>query len=254
MKRLLFALITGLFFTHTLALGELSNLSDCKLKGWDTSRAKHQHSLEIVEREGACSARFEIRAEETKIHSGWRAEIKDRNPLLTGATIRYKFETFLPLGLQKAGTSRLVLAQWHDKKDRGRAAQRPPLTLRLDKGKLIFVLFNQRILDEMGSDSKGVTIASIPAAWNKWTAIEVRARWEADDSGLIDIYVNGKFLRRYKGPAGYPADRFAPYFKLGIYTVHGFKGSAHVLHRQVSRRVYNYGANDLREIGSRQNR
>jgi hypothetical protein len=250
MKHLLCALAACLL-SSPLAHGDFSSLSDCRLSGWDTSRAKQKHSLEIVEREDGCAARFEIRPDETKIHSGWRSEIKDRNPLQAGATIRYKFETYLPSELQKAGTNRLVLAQWHDKKDRGRAAQRPPLTLRLDKGKLIFVLFNQRILDEMGADSKGITIAAAPANWNKWASIEVRARWEASDFGLIDIYVNGKFIRRFKGPTTYPGDRFAPYFKLGIYTVHGFKGSAHVLHRKVSRRIYNYGPESVREYGSR---
>jgi hypothetical protein len=250
MKRYIFSIIAGLLLLP-LAQANFSTLSDCRLRGWDTSRAKQDHSLEIVEREDGCAARFEIRSGETKIHSGWRAEIKDRAPLREGATIRYKFETFLPSELQKAGTTRLVLAQWHDKKTHGRPAQRPPLTVRLDKGKLIFVLFNQRILDEMGNDSKGVTIASVPAAWNKWTEIEVRARWEATNFGLIDIYVNGKFVRRFKGPTAYPGDRYSPYFKLGIYTVHGFKGSAHVLHRKVSRRIYNYGPEDPRTYGTR---
>ena len=202
-----------------IALAAPSNLADCTTKGWSTKRLVGPESLRFeVTEDSSCAARLRVETSDRKINDGHRAELKDPTLVRAGRRVNYTFQLYVPSATRGAA-ERLVLAQWHDLKLNGASAQRPPLSVRLEGNRFVFPLFNQAIWEE-NPKGRGLNLASVPAIFDRWVLVRVDARWAADERGFVEISLNDELVASYRGPVGYPADAYAPYFKLGVYTVH----------------------------------
>lgn len=217
----------------------ISSLFDCSSEGWSVRRLVAPYSFSLVrlpDLEG-CAARFEIRPDENQINEGWRAELRDPLVLEKGSEWQYEFSTYFPKDLAQTGARTIVIAQWHDLKDPGTPEQRPPFAFRLVGNQLLFSLFNQEIFERTGGVGLGEILNRTSISWDRWYRFRVIARWSATQEGAIDVFVNGQQIVRYRGPVGYPTDRFAPYVKIGAYTVHEFKKPIVLFHTNYQRTI-----------------
>ena len=122
---------------------------------WSRKRIVTPHALRFVaDVHGLSAARFEIRPDDPKVSDGYRAELRDAYVASPGEEIWYRFSTLIPAQVADADES-LVLAQWHDRKTRGRPARRPPLALRLVRGALRVTLWNDAVFEEQGMFGAG---------------------------------------------------------------------------------------------------
>lgn len=51
----------------------------------------------------------------------------------------------------------------------------------------------------------------------KWNRFEVFVKWETDDSGEVRVYLDGRYLAKYKGATLVPEFKDLVYFKFGLY-------------------------------------
>ncbi len=229
-------MILSILFAAITVAGSVSTISDCSLNGWDTSRKISDERLRIVrfQQSNQCAAAFQISPKDAKISDGFRSEIKDPNYSRAGTSLSYEFSTLIPGSLKNVKKSRLVIAQWHDAKEARRDVQRPPFSIRLADGQLVFPLFNEAIY-QANPKGLGKNMATIPIPYGRWIQWKVVATWNASSKGKLQVWMNGKRIISYVGEIGYPADVWAPYFKMGAYTTKDFSAPITIYHTNYRR-------------------
>lgn len=170
-----------------------------------------------------------INGADSQISNGWRAEFTDQYTAKINQSIAYNFNTRIPESLPNWDKN-IVLAQWHDQAVPGVPAKRPPLSMRIRNGTIIFYLWNDAIWEENGQNGQGKVLASFTPKKGEWFNIKVFASWRTDSRGQILIFLNNKELVNYNGSVGYRSDEAGPYFKFGIYTTNAFSGTMSVSH------------------------
>jgi hypothetical protein len=238
MKRSLQMAFLAVVLAGSLQAAEPSTLSDCSLSGWNLARMPSRHSLRLEQMpNGSCAVRLTILPQDKQISEGWRAEIKD--PLFppVGSEVRYSFRSYIPHETLNNTDAGFVVTQWHDSKNEGVPTQRPPLSHRVNKGQFLIALWNQEIWDRQGVDGEGLILFQMPVPADRWVQFEYKVRWSPASDGYVEGWIDGKHLISYHGPIGYPDDHTAPYLKMGIYTVHRFRGPLSVLHRDFFREL-----------------
>lgn len=225
-------------FTSSLAVASVSPISNCNLSGWDTSRAWSKENLKIVRFQASkkCAAAFQIKPNDKKINDGFRSEIKDPNYSRAGTSLSYEFSTYIPDSLKDVQKSRLVIAQWHDAKEGGIPVQRPPFSIRLVEGKIVFPMFNESIY-RANPKGLGKNLATLSIPYGQWIRWKIVATWSATYRGKLQVWMNGKRIVQYTGEIGYPGDVWAPYFKMGAYTTKPFSAPITVYHTDYRREV-----------------
>ncbi len=233
-------MILSILFTVVSLAASVSTITDCSLKGWDASRAVSKDHLKIVrfQQTKQCAAAFYISPKDPKISDGFRSELKDPNYSRAGTTLSYEFTTLIPGSLKNVKKSRLVIAQWHDAKVEGVDVQRPPFSIRLVDGNFVFPLFNEEIYRQ-NPKGLGKNLATIPISYGRWIKWKVVATWSASTKGRLQVWMNGKRIISYTGEIGYPADIWAPYFKMGAYTTKDFSAPITIYHTNYRRRELN---------------
>ncbi len=232
-------LVLSIFLvTSTLASAEVSSISDCSLAGWDTSRRISKDNLKIVRFTASkkCAAAFLIKPNDKKINDGFRSEMKDPNYSRAGTTVSYEFSTYIPASLKNVEKSRLVIAQWHDAKEEGVPLQRPPFSIRLVDGKIMFPLFNETIYRE-NPNGWGKNLATLQIPYGQWIRWKIQGTWSASYRGKLQVWMNGKKIIQHDGEIGYPGDVWAPYFKMGAYTTKPFSAPITIYHSEYRRTV-----------------
>lgn len=203
---------------------------------WSKKRIIAPHSLAFVDVEGVNAARFEIRPDDRKVSDGYRAELRDPYIAAPGEEVWYRFRTLIPRDFPFHRRHSVVLAQWHDRKVKGQPAQRPQLALRLVDGSLRLTLWNDAVFAAQGERGDGLFVyetRDFPRG--EWLDMRYRVKWSPGDDGLAQVWINGRQVTDYRGPIGYKADVYGPYFKLGIYTVHEFDEPFYVYHTDFGR-------------------
>jgi hypothetical protein len=231
-------MLLAIVFSVLAFAQEISTLSDCSFKGWDTKRALSKNHLKIVRFSDSnlCGASFSIFPNDKKIKDGFRTEIKDPLYSPAGVSATYEFDSLVPESLKKVRKSRLVIAQWHDAKEGGLPVQRPPFSIRLVEGNFVFPLFNEKIFRENPSGF-GKNLATVPIVYGSWIRWKIRAKWKADTQGTLEVWMDGKKIIQYQGEIGYPKDIWAPYFKMGAYTTAPFSDPITIYHTNYKRVV-----------------
>jgi hypothetical protein len=231
--QLIFVAILALFL-HSAQGAELSSLSDCRTHGWDDSRLTRSDSFRILrDQNKECFGHFHLSPRDSLIQNGRRAELRDPSVHPAGSRVVYRFQFFISKASQGAA-KRLVLAQWHDWKDKAGNVKRPPLSMRLAGSKIVFPLFNDSIYTA-DPEGYGKSLAEVPASFDRWITMEITVRWKADASGSVAIKMNGKTVANYRGPVGYRSESSSPYMKFGLYTTHPLQKEADAGFRRVSK-------------------
>ncbi len=78
-------------------------------------------------------------------------------------------------------------------------------------------------------------MATIPIPYGRWIKWKVVATWSASAKGKLQVWMNGKRIISYAGEIGYPADVWAPYFKMGAYTTKDFSAPITIYHTNYRR-------------------
>jgi hypothetical protein len=177
---------------------------------------------------------FRVSKGTKKLNGGWRSELSDRYAPVIGQRIRYEFSSRFPNSFPKRNES-IVVAQWHDQKRIGHTAQRPPLSLRVTNDQLKFILWNDSLWERTNGLGEGLVIHSQPLERERWIDFSITVEWLSNERGEIDIQIDKKDVAIYRGPIGYRADPTAPYFKIGLYTVHEPEAPIEIAHRHYFR-------------------
>lgn len=239
---------SALLFASGFAVGEIIGLQDANQQNpgnlmqgnidlWSKKRIVTPHGLKFEDDvQGVSAARFEIRPDDEKVSDGYRAELRDPYVASPHEEVWYHFRTLLPGKLLQDPDLSIVLAQWHDKKSKGRPAARPPLALRLTRGALRVTIWNDRILAAQGAGGDGeILYESRDFATDKWIDFVFGVKWSPDESGSVRMWIDDELVAEHRGAISYSDDVYGPYFKLGVYTVHDFKFPLHVYHSDYRR-------------------
>lgn len=183
---------------------------------------------------------FSISPSDPKISDGLRAELRDLYVASPDEAIQYRFNTYVPAAPVFDGLPRLVLAQWHDRKEDGERAQRPPLSLRVIDGQLKLMVWNDEVWKQQGPNGDGLVIYSQPVGSKPmWLEQVYKVRWSANGNGRVEVWWNGHRVADYRGAIGYGDDSFGPYFKFGVYTTHALARQVDICHSDYQRSRWN---------------
>lgn len=238
MDKFLFSLFF-LLLANTVGASEgptISNLSDCSTQGWNLKRIKDKSAFGFISSAEGCQARFAIQANQKKISDGWRAELTDPLLVAPGSELSYEFETYVPSTSKREDLAGFVVAQWHDLGVPNGEIQRPPVSVRIRGDEMTFELWNSEHL-AIDSTAEGIPLFALKNPFDRWVKIQLKAKWSDDETGFLNLIVDGVPVANYKGPIGYKTDLRSPYFKFGVYTVHPFEGVLEVFHRGYSRQL-----------------
>jgi hypothetical protein len=164
--------------------------------------------------------RFELNRGDRLVHGGKRAELAlDKIP--ANSERWYGYRIMLPNDW-KPDAAQEIVTQWHEYPDfdLGEDWRSPPLaiTIRNDKWGIDNRWDPKRVTKNNDPRPEGGTahLWSGPYQKGVWTDWVVRAKWSSQSDGLLQIWKDGVMVVNKRGPNTYN-DRYAPYFKVGIY-------------------------------------
>ncbi|NSW53266.1 MAG: heparin lyase I family protein [Anaerolineae bacterium] len=141
-----------------------------------------------------------------------RSELLERRRHPLGEDLWYSFAVYVPDDFPIRDV-RLVMGQWKQTTWKLWLKHSPAAAFRFRNG-VFSVTVNhdagQQTLFQVGS-------ADVPALVGMWTEFTVHQRFAADESGLLQVWMNGDPVVDYRGPLGYAQDGRTSYFRLGLY-------------------------------------
>ncbi len=178
----------------------------------------HSFALEQnIKRAGNAAGRFEINKEDPHIWSATRSELSQ-----TQSTARpegwYGFSQYFP-DSYVLDTSGEVITQWHDQADQGEAVDRSPSNAIItadDKFKWMIRGDADAIMESGFSDCTiYIDLGTIQK--NKWIDWVVHIKYSHTNSGILEVWMDGKkVIDRQNMPNSYN-DVAYPYLKFGLY-------------------------------------
>jgi Polysaccharide lyase/RTX calcium-binding nonapeptide repeat (4 copies) len=166
------------------------------------------------------AVRFELNRGDRLVHGGKRAELAlDKIP--ANSERWYGYRIMLPTSWE-ADASQEIVTQWHEYPDfdLGEDWRSPPLalTIRNDKWAIDNRWDPKRVTKNNDPRPEGgiASLWSGPYQKGVWTDWVVRAKWSSKSDGLLQIWKDGVMVVNKRGANTYN-DRYAPYFKAGIY-------------------------------------
>lgn len=215
------------------------------VEGLSTKRLSGDYSALIeksIKREGPNSARFELRPGD-RVSGGWRAELRDLNNAKPDSVIWYSISSFIPEEFPQEPDNSFVLIQWHDQKVpwNNPEGHSPPLATRYRDGRLDITLRHAFEGQKDGENGRELILYSHPDfPRDQWNDFVYQVKWsassEADKTGFVKAWLNGKQIVDYTGPIGY-FDDLGPYVKFGIYARNDVKVPHVVYHDSYHRGV-----------------
>lgn len=173
-----------------------------------------------VARQGKYSGRFELNRTDPMVNGGVRAEINGHSPKENN--YYYKCSIYFPSSYTADDVSE-VITQWHEIPDfdLGETWRVPPVSLNTAKGRYHISIVSDPA--RVNADTLGHAHYAInksfdlgPVTTNVWTDWVWHIKWGYDNSGLVEVWQNGKLVFSYNGPVGFNDENY-PYFKIGIY-------------------------------------
>ena len=141
-----------------------------------------------------------------------RSELLERYRSPVGAALLYSFSFLIPEDFPIVDV-RLVVGQWKQTTAKLRLKHSPVIAQRYRNGRFSITIDNdsgQKELFAVGTPSK-------PALVGQWADLSYRIRFSKDDSGVLDVWMNGVQIVSYRGQLGYASDGDTTYFRLGLY-------------------------------------
>ena len=195
------------------------------VEGLSTKRITDEYSVVIddsIVREGAASARFELRTGD-RISDGWRAELRDLNNAVPESVVWYSISTLIPEDFPQEPENSYVLIQWHDQKVpwNNPKGHSPPLAARYRDGRLDVTLRHAFEGQKDGENGRELILYSHPNfPRGQWNDFVYQVKWSAssdpDNTGFVRAWLGGMQIIDYTGPVGY-FDDLGIYVKFGIY-------------------------------------
>jgi|GEM_PF-2816815 len=193
-------------------------------------------------REDRYSARFELRPGD-RVSGGWRAELRDLNNAKPGSVVWYSISTLIPEDFAEAPGNSFVLIQWHDQKVpwNNPMGHSPPLAARYRDGRLDITLRHAFDGQRDGENGRELNLYSHPdlerGVWHDFVyQVKWSANAESQDTGFVNVWLNGEQVVDYDGPIGY-FDDLGVYVKFGIYARHDVDRPYVVFHDSYHRGV-----------------
>lgn len=146
-----------------------------------------------------------------------RDELQEANefPTREGEGWAYSFSVHLPRDFPVVPT-RLVLAQWKHRNDRGTAVRdNPVVALRYEGGVLS--------VSTQTGEKKIVRFRTADDPRGRWVDFVFHVRFSRKENGLVRVWMDGKEIVSFHGQTaydegqGYPKDSTLFYFKMGLY-------------------------------------
>jgi len=167
-----------------------------------------------VKRNGAKSARFEMRSSSDRIRSEILKDEESEKNRWFGNSLYLPSENWasdlLPEGWE-------IITQWHALDDPGEPARFPPLALVVSKGRLSFQIYWSSKEINTNSNYAGKKIFDLgPVEKDKWLDMVYHINFSHNSDGVLEVWKNGVKVVDFNGPNCYNDDSL-PYMKMGIY-------------------------------------
>lgn len=190
------------------------------LRGWQLFRLAAEDAAVIVQnpvRRGQYAAEVTLHPGHS-YGDGYKSELSDGYNAPFGKEMWYRVSHYIPSSTGRLPENSCVLAQWHNVSNPGlKDTAKPPLALRYRDGRARVTVSFSRVPFTKKDDATTLDLYDVPFALDQWHDFVYRVVFAGDDSGLVDIWHNGKLVKQYRGPVGYPGDPLGPYFKTGVY-------------------------------------
>lgn len=180
-----------------------------------------------IKRAGKAAGRFEIDKNEPQIWTGNRAEMS-QNQKSTRKEGWYGFSQYFPKSYESDRTAE-VLVQWHDIPDKGEHVDRSPSNAILasnDRFSWVVRWDADKIMNNSKADGL-VDIDLGPIPKGKWIDWVVHIKFAYDNSGILEVWKDGKKVIDRKNKPNAYNDEHYPYFKFGIYRWEWGTGTSH---------------------------
>lgn len=154
--------------------------------------------------------KFEVRPGDCYWNKGWndceqdreRSELSEQQKTTSvGSDAWYGWSIYFPDDYPNVFPTKVALGQFHQ------ANSHPIWMFQNGRG-------GYHLDDHISGTKKNYELISEANLRGQWHKIEVHARWEKDDSGVFQVWVNGKQKVDYQGPT---MDADIVYFKYGVY-------------------------------------
>ncbi len=160
--------------------------------------------------------RFEVRSGDCGTNGAWSDCSNDRErselsqtikELGEGDTAWYGWSVYFPPDFPDISPTKTTIAQFHQRNEDGRIAK-PVWMFQHSNGALY--------LDDQTTGRSTRRIPLIPASDLRanWHNIKVKVRWAKDESGRLNIWINGAQVFEYQGPT---MNAKKVYFRYGLY-------------------------------------
>jgi len=184
----------------------------------EAGRASAIQRSDSVARNGRYSIRVELNRSDADAGGSKRSEIVFASEKTPNIERWYKFSIYLPKNYVVDPVHE-ILAQWHEipDKDLGEDWRTPPISLQVAKGAWIASIkwaTAQVNTNETISGKIDTSLGNIETgAWTDWI---FHIRFSYSNTGIMQIWKNGRQVFNYNGP-NYYNDKKGPFFKMGIY-------------------------------------
>lgn len=165
--------------------------------------------------------------------STFRTEVKLWQNAFINQRYFYRFSVYLPddntcpHGTSQWMANWSIFAQWHGYPDFNLSEpyRVPPLSFSIDKNYKLHIdtHYSSSPANTGSNSTTDPTIidfehfsSGIDIPRGEWVDFEVSIRWDFDNDGYLDIWMNDNQIVNYNGPTCYN-DVYGPYFKMGIY-------------------------------------
>lgn len=162
---------------------------------------------------------FSVRPTDPEVNGGWRSEWSARFAPGFGTATDYRVRYKLPLAW-KLDPQPCIIAQWHSTgKEASGIGMPPPLAFYIAGDQLGIVSCWDPERDSTvypGPDGRTKTLYQSKIVRGAWERFDLRVKWAWDETGSIEIAMNGEIIVDTRGPNCYNDDK-PPYQKRGIY-------------------------------------
>ncbi|MBN2628150.1 MAG: heparin lyase I family protein [Spirochaetales bacterium] len=212
----------SLFFLSLLLLSCVSSDESVRLDGFETPRIDRKlwsSTWWVSRSSGTDEGKLRVTVSEgdrrlygKSGQSTERCELVERHRHELGRVLTYRFRLHVPREFPVADI-RLVAGQWKQTSWRLWEKHSPLLAQLYRKGVFSLTLNNdggRTILYETGTPEE-------PALYGGWTDFVYKIRMSRDNSGRIEVWIDGEKTVEFTGQVGYGGDGRTGYFRLGLY-------------------------------------